>query len=249
MQHFLLSLTFLISLVSEIAGCDPVLESLIFSKSRVETIDLYFREFSTKLSDMGSQWRNNKRFKGETVIEMKSVWLKIYQGYYLKPPLYFEKIEYWRRQLDKVAFSLNKLGQFSDRDLPEVAHQLILKIQSTLVDLYDHSREMSLFQRGKFLEYMIELVYKNRREYANNSALLLKSKDYQRLIERVYEDWQAMYHQMPLSLQSRWIPDRWTEQLANFLKLDNEVQSKKKVHAFMLKVYEESWNNLERRKP
>ena len=249
MRNILISLTFWIVFIAETACCDPVLESLIFSKSRVEAIDLYFREFSTKLSDMGSQWRNNKRFNNDTVIKMKAVWLKIYQSYYLKPPSYFQKIDYWRQQLDKVALSLNSLGQLVDKKLPEAAHQLILKIQSTLVDLYDHSREMSLFQRGKFLEYMIELVYKNRKEYSNSSLLLLESQDYQRLIERVYEDWQSMYHQMPLSLKSQWMLDQWNKQLQKFLKLENEVQSKEKVHAFLLKIYEESWNSLERRKP
>tara|TARA_B100000674_G_C37925842_1_gene955526 strand:+ start:456 stop:1205 length:750 start_codon:yes stop_codon:yes gene_type:complete len=248
-QHFLISLTFFILFFSEIAGCDPVLESLIFSKSRVETIDLHFREFSSQLSEMGSQWRNNKRFKSSTVVEMKAVWLKIYQGYYFKPPSYFEKVDYWRHQLDKVAFNLKDLGKFVHKELPEVAHQLILQIQSTLVDLYDHSREMSLFQRGKFLEYMIELVYKNRKEYSSNSEMLLASEDYQRLTERVYEDWESMYHQMPVSLKSSWTMDKWKQQLENFLKLKDEEQSKKQVHAFMLKIYEESWKSLERSKP
>jgi len=245
----LIIVTLWLSCISETASCDPVLESLIFSKSRIEAIDLYFREFSTKLSDMGSQWRNNKRFNSETVIQMKSVWLKIYQGYYLKPPSYFQKVDYWRHQLDKVAFTLKHLGKFVDKELPEVAHQLILQIQSTLVDLYDHSREMSLFQRGKFLEYMIELVYKNRKEYASNAEKLLNSKDYQRLTERVYEDWESMYHQMPLNLKSQWTLDRWTEQLETFLKLENEFAIKEKVHVFMLKIYEESWNSLERSRP
>ncbi len=249
MQHFLISLTFLILLVSEIAGCDPVLESLIFSKSRVETIDLHFREFSTQLSEMGSQWRNNKRFKSSTVIQMKAVWLKIYQGYYFRPPSYFQKVDYWRRQLDKIAFTLKDLGKFVDKELSDAAHQLILKIQSTLVDLYDHSREMPLFQRGKLLEYMIELVYKNKREYTKNSEMLVESHDYQRLIRRVYEDWRSMYHQMPVSLKFSWTMDQWKQQLENFLELKDEEQSKKQVHAFMLKIYEESWNSLERSKP
>ena len=249
MRLILITVALWLSCISETASCDPVLESLIFSKSRIEAIDLYFREFSTKLSDMGSQWRNKKRFNGETVIHMKSVWLKIYQGYYLKPPSYFQKVDYWRHQLDKVAFTLKDLGQFVDKELPEVAHQLILQIQSTLVDLYDHSREMSLFQRGKFLEYMIELVYKNRKEYASNSEKLLNSKDYQRLTERVHEDWESMYHQMPLNLKSQWTLDRWTEQLETFLKLENEFAIKEKVHVFMLKIYEESWNSLERSRP
>ena len=239
----------MVAFVSEIVACDPVLESLIFSKSRVETIDLYFREFSTKLSDMGSQWRHNNRFNRDTVIEMKSVWLKIYHGYYLKPPPYFERVDDWKHQLDKVAYLLKDLGQFVDKELPQVAHQLILKIQSTLVDLYDHSKEMSLFQRGKFLEHMIELIYKNRKEYANNSEKLLESESYQRLIERVYEDWKSMYHQLPLSLRSSWKLGHWTKQLENFLKLEDEFQSKDEVHTFMLKIYEESWDSLERRKP
>ena len=149
---------------------------------------------------MGSEWRNNKRFNRETVIQMKSVWLKIYQGFYLKPPSYFQKLIIGEFNfLDKVASKLKDLGQFVDMDLPEVAHQLILQIQSTLVDLYDHSREMTLFQRGKFLEYMIELIYKNRKEYAGNLEILVDFEDYQRLTERVYEDWESMYHQMPSS--------------------------------------------------
>ena len=91
MRIILIIVTLWLSCISEVVSCDPVLESLIFSKSRIEAIDLYFREFSTKLSDMGSEWRNNKRFNGETVIQMKSVWLKIYQGFYLKPPSLFPK--------------------------------------------------------------------------------------------------------------------------------------------------------------
>lgn len=249
MRNILIIVTLWLSCISEVVSCDPVLESLIFSKSRIETIDLYFREFSTKLSDMGSEWRNNKRFNGETVVQMKSVWLKIYQGFYLKPPSYFQKADYWRIQLDKVASKLKELGQFVDMELPEVAHQLILQIQSTLVDLYDHSREMTLFQRGKFLEYMIELIYKNRKEYAGNLEILVDFEDYQRLTERVYEDWESMYHQMPSSFKSRWTIDRWNDQLKTFLRLNDGLENKEKVHAFMLKIYEESWNSLGRRKP
>ena len=41
-----------------------------------------------------------------------------------------------------------------------------------------------------------------------------------------------MYHQMPLSLKSRWMLDQWNKQLQKFLKLENEVQSKEKVCIF-----------------
>ncbi len=58
-----------------------------------------------------------------------------------------------------------------------------------------------------------------------------------------------MYHQMPVSLKFSWTMDKWKQQLENFLKLKDEEQSKKQVHAFMLKIYEESWNSLERSKP
>lgn len=227
-------------------ACDPVLESLIFSKSRVEAIDLHFREFSTRLSEMGSQWRSRRQFDGETVVMMKAVWLQIYQNYYLRPPKYFEHKEFWKKQLDRIAVSLKELGLYVEKDLPQGAHQLILRIQSTLVDLYDRSKEMTLFQRGKFLEHLIELYYKSRKELkldTSDEGL----NDFKRLKERLNVDWMLIHSQLSQNLQFKWPKELWRKQLSLLLKADDKVQGLSKVHDFMKRIYEDSWKNLERK--
>lgn len=227
-------------------ACDPVLESLIFSKSRIESIDLHFREFSTRLSEMGSQWRSKRQFDSETVVNMKAVWLQIYQNYYLKPPKYFKDEEFWKNQLDRIAVSLKELGLYVKNDLPQEAHQLILRIQSTLVDLYDRSREMTLFQRGKFLEHLIELYFKSRKELALSASKEIMN-DFQRLNERLTVDWMLIHSQLSQNLQVQWTPELWREQLGLLLKVDNQEEGLSKMHDFMKRIYEDSWINLERK--
>lgn len=227
-------------------ACDPVLESLIFSKSRVETIDLYFREFSTRLSEMGSQWRSKRHFESHSVVQMKAVWLQIYQDYYLKPPTYFSNSQFWKEQLDKIALNLKKLGLYVDKNLPEEAHQLILSIQSTLVDLYDHSREMTLFQRGKFLEYIIELVYKNRAESELRNDVSI-NEDYQRLVVRLAQDWELMHSQLSENLKFQWPLESWRLKLDSFLTQAKSKDGLNQVQEFMHGIYAESWKNIGRK--
>lgn len=159
---------------SLVFSCDPILESLILSKSSINSIDMLFREFSTKLGQLGREARNSK-IDMDTLVNTKLVWLKVYEKYYLYPPDTINH-KHWTQSIDKIAKLIKSISLGASTSDFETTHTDILKIQTTLVSIYDGSQNKSFFAKSKMIQHLFHLHKKSKLEELEEDAKLIKDR-------------------------------------------------------------------------
>ncbi|PCJ19479.1 MAG: hypothetical protein COB02_06960 [Candidatus Cloacimonadota bacterium] len=214
-------------IVSKSNACDPILESLILSKKSINSIDMLFRDFSTRLAQLGQEARN-KNINLDTLVYTKLVWLKVYEKYYLHPPKIIKK-SHWVKSIDNIAKIIRRIGEQTSFNSFEKTHTNILKIQNILISIYDGSQNKSFYAKTRMIKHLFLLLKKSK------SQKLFE--DEKMIYQRILIEWQEMKEYFSRSLQGKLKLDEKFK-ILNVMKLKDYNLKK---NEFFKKLEQEYW--------
>jgi hypothetical protein len=214
-------------------SCDAILESLIFSREKIEQIDLHFRSISTLLNDLGASGTSGS-FNRDSLVELKKIWWKVYQEHYLSPPAGFlVETDSWRQKIAEMASEIGALGKHINAGSFTPAHEKIIRLQGLMVELYSLSKP-SFFTKIKTVEQSIFLLLKSRKEKL--------SKDEKRLTEYVQEEWKKLFDLMSEALKNQ-KKTEWDKDLQKILGMSPE-DFEEKGRSFFRELEKLNWEEM-----
>ncbi|MBW7875637.1 MAG: hypothetical protein H3C47_06600 [Candidatus Cloacimonetes bacterium] len=138
-------------------------------------MDSALRDLSTHLSDVGRNARDKIQNK-RSLAEAKVLWLQVYQNYYLTPPQYYaSRVKEWQNALDDIAHKVKDLTELLNQQKFIECHTAILKLQSSLVGLYQPLEERGFFERHRAIISLIKLFFKVHQEGLEENQNLIET--------------------------------------------------------------------------
>jgi hypothetical protein len=163
-------------------ACDPILESFIFSKAKIEKIDLNFRALSTEFNNLASTARQGL-WAAEPIIQIKTIWLDMYEEFFMQPPKFAQDLNTWQNQMNEIASEIRVLYTLAKQKDFEILHEQIVHMQTMLVELY-RSGELGPFERVNLIKRVCHLL--NRTSDKN-------LKDRERLLINLQNQWELLH--------------------------------------------------------